>query len=117
VPSGLAILLGCLAVLALDGGGARASQRFGFRYALLAPASLLLYVLTGFFAARLGDFVLFGTLGGACAAAVDATFGWRLARALGIEHAHRDTLHEEARVAAKVTLGGALVGTLAGLFA
>lgn len=117
MPVGLVIALGCCAVLATHAAGARAARDFGFRYALLAPLSLALYAFVGFAAARRGDFVLFGTLGGACAAAVDATAGWRVARIVGIDHALAVTSRQEARVAAKLTLTGALLGTLAGLFA
>jgi hypothetical protein len=58
-----------------------------------------------------------GSVGGAAAAATDATFGWRMSRALELDREDAVSERTEARVATMVTLGGAAVGTLAGLLA
>ena len=46
------VVLGCCAVLALDAAGARRARWIGFSYALLTPASLIVYAATGFLAAQ-----------------------------------------------------------------
>jgi hypothetical protein len=111
------IILGCLAVLVLDSVGALLARRIGFNYALLAPASLFLYAAIGFLAAREADAWLLGSLGGAAAAATDATVGWRIARMLEVDREDAVSPNREMGVATIVTLGGAIVGTLAGLLA
>ena len=77
----------------------------------------LLYAATGFLAARDADAWLLGSLGGAAAAATDATVGWRLARLLEVDRDDAVTPNVEKGVATIVTLGGGIVGTLAGLLA
>jgi hypothetical protein len=111
------VVLGCCAVLVVDAVGGLLARSIGFNYALLTPVSLLVYAATGFFAARAGDLWLVGSVGGAAAAATDATVGWRIARILGVDREDAVTDEIEMGVAALVTLGGAAVGTLAGLAA
>jgi hypothetical protein len=111
------VVLGCCAVLIVDAVGALLARSIGFKYTLLIPVSLIVYAATGFFAARAGDLWLVGRLGGAAAAATDATVGWRIARVLGVDREDAVTEEVEMGVTALVTLGGAAVGTLAGLAA
>jgi len=111
------IVLGCVAVLALDTLGSLLARRLGFNYALLTPLSFAIYAATAYFAAREADVWLVGSLAGAATAATDATLGWRIPRRLGIEREDSVTEAQEASVAAVVTLIGAIVGTIAGLVA
>ena len=97
--------------------GSLAARRTGFNYAFLTPVSLILYAGTGYFAAQAADVWLLGSLGGAAAAATDATVGWRIARALGVDHEDAVTPNLEMGVATGVTLAGAALGTVAGLLA
>jgi hypothetical protein len=117
MPAIVIVVLGCCAVLAFDAVGALAARRIGFNYAFLTPVSLILYAATGFFAAQAADVWLAGSLGGAAAAATDATVGWRVARSLGVDREDAVTPNLEMGVATMVTLGGAALGTLAGLAA
>ena len=114
---GLVALLGGVAVLALDAAGSIASRRWRFRYPLLTPISLLLYALTGFVAAREGDHFLVGAAAGAAVAAVEATAGWRVSRALGADDESRVSERMEAGVAGALTVTGAVLGGLAGIAA
>ncbi|HWM08930.1 MAG TPA: hypothetical protein VNO82_06290 [Solirubrobacteraceae bacterium] len=111
------VIAGCLAVLALDLVGGLLARRIGFRYVLLTPLSLLLYAATGFLAARAADVWIVGSVGGAAAAATDATVGWRISRRLGLDREDAVSEGMEAGVATVVTLSGMVVGTLAGLLA
>jgi hypothetical protein len=106
-----------LAVLVLDSVGGLLARRIGFNYVLLTPTSLLLYAATAFLAAREADAWLFGSLGGAAAAATDGTVGWRIARMLEVDSEDAVSPNLEMGVATIVTLGGAMGGTLAGLLA
>jgi len=117
MPAIVIVVLGCVAVLALDAVGALLARRIGFSYAYLTPASLILYAGTGYFAAQAADVWLLGSLGGAAAAATDATVGWRVARLLGVDREDAVTPNLEMGVATMVTLGGAALGTFAGLAA
>jgi hypothetical protein len=110
------VLLGCCAVVALDAAGALLASRRGFDYARLAPVSLLLYALFGFLAAGAAGQIVYGSFAGAAAAAVDATVGWRVSRALGAGERHVPE-HVEIGTATVVTLLGAVIGTVAGALA
>ncbi len=101
----------------LDSVGGLLARRIGFNYVLLTPTSLLLYAATAFLAAREADAWLFGSLGGAAAAATDGTVGWRIARMLEVDSEDAVSPNLEMGVATIVTLGGAMGGTLAGLLA
>jgi hypothetical protein len=111
------IVLGCVAVLVLDTLGSLLARRTGFKYTLLTPLSVAIYAATAYFAAREADVWLVGSLAGAATAATDATLGWRIPRRVGIEREDSVTEAQEASVAAVVTLGGAVIGTIAGLLA
>lgn len=111
------VVLGCLAVLVFDTAGALLVRRFPFDYQLLAPVSLALYAGTGYLAAAAADVWLLGAVGGAAAAATDATVGWRIGRALGVDRAGRVSDGQEAVVAIVVTGVGAVLGAATGLLA
>jgi hypothetical protein len=111
------VALGCCGVVALDALGSLLARSIGFNYALLTPVSLVLYAATGFLAAREADLWLVGSVGGAATAATDATIGWRISRLLGADREDAVTANLEMGVATMVTLGGAVIGTLAGLAA
>jgi hypothetical protein len=111
------VALGCCAVLVLDCSGALLARRFGFDYANLAPASIVVYAATGFLAAWAGSHWMLGSVGGAAAAATDATVGWRLARVLKVDREDAVTPNMEMGVATLVTLAGAAIGTVAGVAA
>jgi hypothetical protein len=117
MPTIAIIVLGCVAVLVLDTLGSLLARRTGFNYTLLTPLSVAIYAATAYFAAREADVWLVGSLAGAATAATDATLGWRIPRRVGIEREDSVTEAQEARVAAVVTLGGAAIGTIAGLLA
>jgi hypothetical protein len=106
-------IVGCCAVLAFDAAAALASRRFGFSYGLLAPGSLLLYAATGYLAGKQAtSLFVVGAAAGAAVAATEATLGWRISRALGIEDNVSPRM--ETGVAIVVTLTGALLGGVAG---
>lgn len=50
-------------------------------------------------------------------AAVEATVGWRISRALGVDRADAVTEGQEMGVAAFVTVSGAVLGAVGGLLA
>ena len=108
--------VGCVAVLVLDAIGSLAARAIGFPYPWLAPFSLALYAVTGFFAADAAGHLLAGAAAGAVLGLVDATAGWRISDTLGPE---LEALPGKTRrsVAADVTAIGAFGGLVGGLFA
>ena len=107
---------GCLAILALDAVGSTAARRIGFPYPWLAPFSLALYGVTGYFAADAAGHLLAGAAAGTALGLVDATAGWRISDALGPE---LEAVPGRTRrgVAADVVAIGAFIGLVGGLFA
>ena len=108
---------GCVAALVFNTLGSLAARRLGFRYALLAPGSLVLYAATGYLAARTAEGILVGAAAGAAVAAVESTFGWRISRGLGVDTAGDIDEASEMLTTTLVTLSGALLGGLAALLA
>ena len=84
----LGVLFGVIAVLSLDTVGSFASQRLKFRYARLAPASLLLWGTSAAIASQAGHqdvikSIGFGGLAGLLVGLVDSTLGWWISWQLG----------------------------------
>ncbi len=108
--------VGCVAVLALDAVGSVAARAIGFPYPWLAPFSLALYAVTGFFAADAAGHLLAGAAAGAALGVVDATAGWRISEALGPE-LEAQPGRTRRGVAVDVVAIGAFAGLVGGLFA
>ena len=82
---------GAVAVLVLDLVASLASLAIGFPYGHAAIASLLLYAVIGFLAARARgneDPARAAAFAGAVAGATDATLGWVLSSSLGAGRVH-----------------------------
>ncbi len=110
-------LLGCVGVLIFDAVGALASRMTRLRYTWLAPGSLAIYLITGYFAGDAGDSIVVGAAAGAAVAAVESTLGWRVARVMGVDSADAVSERMEIGVAAAVTVSGAVLGALGALLA
>ena len=76
------VLLGAVAVLALDTAGSFASRAFGFDYALLGLVSVMIYGATGYAVARRADRGA-AVRAGAIVGIVDATLGWGISWLVG----------------------------------
>jgi hypothetical protein len=74
-------LVGGIAVLLLDAGGALAARLWGFEYRALAPVSFILYFCAGVGGGRIAG-ILAGGVAAAVTALVDATLGRALVIAL-----------------------------------
>lgn len=109
----LGTVAGALGVLTLDTIGALASRRFGFRYAVLAPASFLIYGLVGYVAGRYGRSELVGAVAGSLVGLVDATLGWWIAWRIGPGRLPEDDATATSLIRAAGTT--VLVATLLGV--
>jgi len=112
-----ATLLGCAAVLAFDALCAVITRSTGVAYGRFAAGSLLLYCLAGYLAARSDPRVIVGAAAGAAVAATEATVGWRIARAMGVDKEARISQGEEIVTTVSVTIIGAILGAAASLAA
>jgi hypothetical protein len=106
-------LVGGIAVLLLDLGGALASRLWGFDARALAPVSFILYFCAGAGGGRLAG-VLAGGFAGAVASLVDATLGQVLAAALG-GPGSRGEIGTAALVALGVVVTGFGLGVAGGV--
>ena len=107
-------LIGGIAVLLLDAGGALASRAWGFEYRALAPVSLIHYICAGVGAGRIAG-VVAGGIAGAATALVDATLGRALAIALGAGSRTQLGPIGTAVVALGVVVTGCGLGLVGGL--
>jgi hypothetical protein len=110
-------VLACVGVLVFDAVASLIARSTPLRYTWFAPGSLAIYLAAGYFAGDAADSILAGAAAGAAAAAVEATLGWRISRAMGVDAAGDITESVEARVATLVTLSGAALGALGALLA
>lgn len=111
------LIVGILTVLLLDIIGSLASRRFGFYYGSLSVISWALKIGVGFFAARQGSLGL-SVLAGGVVAFVDATLGWYISWIIGPGRPEsKTTATAISTTVLIVTLLGAALGSIGGLFA
>jgi hypothetical protein len=111
------VLLGIIAVLILDAGGAFLSRRLMFAYSRLAPISFVLWGVTGDIASRaagsdLTESIILGGLAGLIVGLFDSTVGWWISWRIGAGRPNPEIITRRAiaKIVFNVTLLACAIG-------